>query len=101
VSDVFVFGIASDVLFALLIYGSMALSDILCGLVIVNLMKPAINSADIVKSMPIRVLLIIILKVEVIFLLFLIKLFIDFIKGIRRKVDTAIPNVKDIRQGQE
>ena len=99
--DVFVFGIASDVLFALLIYCSMALSDILCGLVIANLMKPAINSADIVKSMPIRVLLIIILKVEVIFLLFLIKLFIDFIKGIRRKVDTAIPNVKDIRQGQE
>jgi hypothetical protein len=101
VSDVFVFGIASDVLFALLIYGSMALSDILCGLVIVNLMKPAINSADIVKSMPIRVLLIIILKVEVIFLLFLIKLFIDFIKGIRRKVDAAIPNVKDIRPGEE
>jgi hypothetical protein len=101
VSDVFVFGIASDVLFALLIYGSMALSDILCGLVIVNLMKPAINSADIVKSMPIRVLLIIILKVEVIFLLFLIKLFIDFIKGIRRKVDAAIPNIKDIWQGQE
>lgn len=100
-SDVFVFGIASDVLFALLIYGSMALSDILCGLVVANLMKPAINSADIVKSMPIRVLLIMILKVEVIFLLFLIKLFIDFIKGIRRKVDTAIPNVKDILQGQE
>ena len=100
-SDVFVFGIASDVLFALLIYCSMALSDILCGLVVANLMKPAINSADIVKSMPIRVLLIIILKVEVIFLFFLIKLFIDFIKGIRRKVDTAIPNVKDIRQGQE
>ena len=64
-------------------------------------MKIAINSTDIVKSIPIKVLLMEISEIDVIFFLFLIKLFIALIKGIRRMVDTAIPNSRDASQGQE